>query len=487
MDREDLCDFRLLGDGNIGRIYTADFTGNRDGRTISTCVAVKAIVEKATQKQIEDFVREAETRANFKHENILSLIGVISKEEPLSLIYDYYEFGDLHEYLLRHSPNFSDAHADGDCQPLEHNDLLLVATQIASGMSYLSTHSFVHKDIAARNCIIADNGIIKITDISGISDMYAGDYYRIPGRLPMPVRWMSAESLSHSVFTTSSDVWSYGVLLWEIFSYGNRPYFGLSNYQAMQQVVNYETLSIPDGCPENIFDIMERCWSKEPTARPTFSEIYNQLKSLNDKLFDGSVTNSLQKNSNHSFRSSNSRDINRGGFNRNSLSSCSHNGSLHSTHSSSNQSLDSSHHPASSLRSRDNLPPPSDMSFSVSMNSHIPTARRSHHSLPKDIRCMQSREGYYSHILPLHNGHRSLPRDGHYSALPDNRLVHMRQYQHPASYISSQPSYPNSLSCPPVSVLSRQSSSRASSHTPSGKSNMRVEGYNSASGSHVYL
>ena len=125
--------------------------------------------------------------------------------------------------------------------------------------------------------------------------------------------------------------------------------------------------------------------------------------------------------------------------------------------------------------------------LSVSMNSHIPPARRSRHSLPKDIRCMQSRESYYSHILPLHNGHRSLPRDGHYSALPDNRLVHMGQYQHPASYISSQPSYPNSLSCPPISVLSRQSSSRASSHAPSAKSNVRAEGYNFALGSHVYL
>ena len=232
---------------------------------------------------------------------------------------------------------------------------------------------------------------------------------------------------------------------------------------------------------------MEKCWSKEPAARPTFSKICNQLKSLNDKLFDGSLTNSLQKNSNHSCRSSNSRDINRVGFNRNFLSSYSHNRSFHSPHSSSNQSLDSSHHPVSSLRSRDNLPPRSDVTFSVSMNSHIPPAKRSHHSLPKDFRWMQSREGYYSHMLPLHNGHRSLPRDGHYSVLPDNRLVHMGQYQHPASYISSQPSYPRSLSCPPVSVLSRQSSSLASSHAPSTKSNVRAEGYNSASGSNVYL
>ena len=117
------------------------------------------------------------------------------------------------------------------------------------------------------------------------------------------------------------------------------------------------------------------------------------------------------------------------------------------------------------------------MSFSVSMNNHIPPARRSHHSLPKDIRCMQSRESYYIHMLLLHNGHRSLPKDGHYSALPTNRLVHMGQYQHTGSYISPQPSYANSLSCPPVSALSRQSSSAASSHAPSGKSNMMVEGY----------
>ena len=185
------------------------------------------------------------------------------------------------------------------------------------------------------------------------------------------------ESLSHSVLTTSSHVWSYGVLLWEIFLYGNRPCFGLSNFQAKQQVVIYETLSIPDVCPENTFDIVVRCRSKEPTAISTFSEIYNQLKSLNDKLFDGTVTNSLQKNSNHSLRSSNSRDVNHGGFNRDSLLSCSHNHSLHSPNSSSSQSPDSSHHAALSLRNHNNLPPPSNMFFSLLMNSHIPLSGRS--------------------------------------------------------------------------------------------------------------
>ena len=177
----------------------------------------------------------------------------------------------------------------------------------------------------------------------------------------------------------------------------------------MQQVIIYETLSIPDDCPRNIFDIIERCWSKESTARPTFSEIYNQLKSLYDKPFDGSLTSSLQKISVRSLRSSNSRNINRGGFNRNSLLSCSHNRSLLSPHSSSSQSLDSSRHRALSLKSHDNLPPPSNIFFSHSMNSHIPLARWSQHSLTKVISYKKPREIYYSHILPLHNGQCSLP------------------------------------------------------------------------------
>ena len=124
--------------------------------------------------------------------------------------------------------------------------------------------------------------------------------------------------------------------------------------------------------------------------------------------------------------------------------------------------------------------------FLFTMNKHIPPARRSHSSIPKDIRYMQSHEGYFGRILP-HNGHHSLPKDGYYSAEPDNNLAHKGQYKHRVSYLSSQPSEENSLSWPPVPELSRQSSSWVSSHAPSGKSNMRMDEYNSTLGSHVSL
>lgn len=514
LHREDLCDFRLLGDGSIGRIYTADYTGSRDGRTFTACVAVKAIIEKATQKQIKDFVREAETRANFKHENILALIGVISKEEPLSLIYEYFEYGDLHEYLLKHSPNFSDAHADGDCEPLEYADLLVIATQIASGMSYLSTHAFVHKDLAARSCLVGDSGIIKITDISGLSDMYASDYYRAPGCQPLPVRWMSPESISHSSFSTASDVWSYGVLLWEVFSYGSRPYFGLSNFQAMERICDFECLVLPEGCPIAIFNIMERCWMNDANSRPTFVEVYNQLKCLSDH----SINSNIQVNhdvSLHSLRSSLSnshREGPHGGdmYNRGSLSSSSH---MHSH--SSNHSISSSQHPAS-IHSHDVSIPPSLASMSISippsiMNDHrmTPPVRNGHHSLPKDMRHVNNDRLAMSRDGMSREGHHSLPRDTRYhvtkydSRPPSNNHhpvqppLHSNGYHGASSYVSSLPSYPPSLNCPPVStVFSRQSSSRASSRKASAISygrdegpllhNGRGDGYASAN-SHTFL
>ena len=152
-------------------------------------------------------------------------------------------------------------------------------------MSYLSSHAFVHRDLAARNCLIAEQGMVKISDFSGLCDMYAGDYYRAPGRPPLPVRWLSPEAISELNFSTSSDVWSFGVLLWEIFSYGSRPFFGCSNYQAMELIMDDfdELLPCPDRCPDPIYDIIATdCWQVAPEERATFPEIYNKLKSMND-------------------------------------------------------------------------------------------------------------------------------------------------------------------------------------------------------------
>ncbi|XP_012566967.1 muscle, skeletal receptor tyrosine protein kinase isoform X1 [Hydra vulgaris] len=445
IDRADLCDFRLLGDGSLGCVYSADYTGNKDGKTFTECVAVKSIINKALPKQIEDFVREAETRANFKHENVVALVGVISKEEPLSLIYEYTEFGDLHEYLLRHSPNFSDAHANDNCDPLEFSDLLAISTQVANGMAYLSSHAFVHKDLAARNCLVAENGLIKISDFSGLSDMYASDYLRSTEHSPLPIRWMSPESLCQLVsssntvsFSSASDIWSYGVLLWEIFSYGSRPYYGLSNSQCMQLIMDYKLLSCPTGCSAAIYNIMIECWSKDASVRCGFIEICNKLKCYGDIISHNKSSrqssNSLQSN-NSVQRSANSLQSHRSDF------------SINKMHKTSN-----------------------GVSYAYQQLER-PTMNGYFHERRSSIRGSPSQQvGIVEmdfEFLPL-------------SSLPHNR-------QPPPSFVSSY--YPPSMNCPPASaVLSQPShSSHCSSSCNRSGCSYKSPSSSCVDNSHIYL
>lgn len=271
-----------MGEGNFGRVYSAEMIINRDGKTYTGSVAVKILIEKATNKQTEDFIREAETRINFKHENVVALIGVIMKEEPFCLAYEYTEFGDLHEHLLLHSPNFSGAHASDDCEPLDYIDLVDICTQICSGMLYLSSQSFVHKDLATRNCLVAENGLIKICDFSGLRDLYAGDYYRVPARPPIPARWMSPESLSLNSYSSASDIWSFGIVMWEVFSYGLQPHFGYSNQEVIIRIRSGQHLPCPDGCSMAVYSVMKECWIEDPAKRPGFQKLLDSLKCLNE-------------------------------------------------------------------------------------------------------------------------------------------------------------------------------------------------------------
>lgn len=204
------------------------------------------------------------------------------KEEPLCLLYEYTEFGDLHEHLLLHSPNFSGAHAGDDCEPLDYSDLIDICTQICTGMAFLSSQSFVHKDLATRNCLVAENGIIKISDFSGLRDLYAGDYYRVAARPPIPVRWMSPENLLLSCYSSASDVWSYGVVMWEVFSYGLQPHFGYSNQEVIVRIQSRQHLPCPDGCPASLFSIMKECWIEDPAQRIGFKDVRDKLTSLNE-------------------------------------------------------------------------------------------------------------------------------------------------------------------------------------------------------------
>ncbi|RXG73056.1 Inactive tyrosine-protein kinase transmembrane receptor ROR1, partial [Armadillidium vulgare] len=254
-----------LGEGAFGKVYRGELEGVVPNGN-SVLVAIKTLKENATAKTRQDFHREVELMTDLRHPNIVCLLGVVIKEEPMCM-------GDLHEFLISHSPR-SDVSAcsdDGVSQVvLEQQDMLVIATQIAAGMEYLASHHYVHRDLASRNCLVGDNLTVKISDFGLSRDIYSSDYYRVQSKSLLPVRWMPPESILYGKFTTESDVWSFGVVLWEIFSYGLQPYYGYNNQEVIEMIRSRHLLPCPDDCLPRIYVLMVECWHETANRRPTF-------------------------------------------------------------------------------------------------------------------------------------------------------------------------------------------------------------------------
>ena len=395
-------------------------------------------------------------------------------------------------------------------------------------MSYLSSHAFVHRDLAARNCLIADQGMVKISDFSGLCDMYAGDYYRAPGRPPLPVRWMSPEAISHMNFSAASDVWSFGILLWEIFSYGSRPFFGLSNYQAMEHILDNELLPSPDQCPMSIFEIIADCWHVNTDERITFPEIYNKLKSMNEvvsSLHSSSIGKLHQQQYSPDMNSSTHRthlhdqdmpllpnDVGVGGDIHSPIHSItpssirkhhhpshqqrdvplgSYRSSLHSRHSSNPSVHSVGHHPgAASIHSSSmtSQPRSNHTHYNHSGREPVSSVRSSnahhlHHSLPRDgFHSVSEHHSHSSYMhnhnqYPMHNMNNTAGGAGdHRSTISSSVASSHRMHPMGAYSASNTPSYPPSLTGPPASsVFSRQSSSH-----PSSKASGSIKSYESS-------
>lgn len=188
------------------------------------------------------------------------------------MVFEYMEWGDL-AGVLRGSK--------GGGRPgptLTEPVLLHVALQVARGMQYLASRRFVHRDLAARNCLVGANLAVKIADFGMSRDVYTCDYYKMGGERPMPVRWMSPESIVYARFTHESDVWSYGVVLWEIYSRGKQPFYGHNNDGATRLILKGIVLVPPEDCPRFACELMRACWKSDPRDRITFDEICRKLE-----------------------------------------------------------------------------------------------------------------------------------------------------------------------------------------------------------------
>lgn len=267
-----------LGEGAFGKVYKGEVnTGNPNEPPF--LVAIKTLKENATPKTQGDFRREVELMTDLRHCNIVCLLGVILKGEPLCMLFEYMTQGDLHEFLISHSPRADVAGSDEGSRVLGQAEFLHIAIQIATGMEYLSSHHYVHRDLAARNCLVGDNLTVKISDFGLSRDIYSSDYYRVQSKSLLPVRWMPPESILYGKFTTESDVWSFGVVLWEIYSYGLQPYYGYSNQEVIDMIRSRQLLPCPEDCPSGLYSLMTECWHEVPNRRPHFPDINSSLLS----------------------------------------------------------------------------------------------------------------------------------------------------------------------------------------------------------------
>ncbi|XP_075381060.1 high affinity nerve growth factor receptor [Mycteria americana] len=269
-----------LGEGAFGKVFLAECYNLLPAQE-KMLVAVKALKE-VTESARLDFQREAELLTVLQHEHIVKFYGVCTEGEPLIMVFEYMKHGDLNRFLRSHGPD-AKILEQGQGQPrgqLTLSHMLQIATQIASGMVYLASLHFVHRDLATRNCLVGHDLVVKIGDFGMSRDIYSTDYYRVGGRTMLPIRWMPPESILYRKFTTESDIWSFGVVLWEIFTYGKQPWYQLSNTEAIECITQGRELERPRTCPSEVYAVMQSCWQREPQQRRPIKEIHSRLQAL---------------------------------------------------------------------------------------------------------------------------------------------------------------------------------------------------------------
>ena len=282
-------EIRELGMGQFGKVILAETVGlsakdlrlseSDDDKSKSTLVAVKKLKSDAPNATKEAFEKEVNFMSRLTDRNVIRTLGVCYEDTPFIMM-EYMEKGDLNHYLQKFKTlSRTDSEPQGQ---ITTRTLVHIATQIASAMKYLASHNFVHRDLATRNCLVGPNYLVKISDFGMSRSLYDSHYYRIHGRFVLPVRWMSYECF-YGKFSQKSDVWAFGVTMWEIFTLAKgQPYRDMSDKQVVEDALkgkNRNKLAKPDMCPLEVYKIMLECWAHNSKQRATFEKLFQLLTS----------------------------------------------------------------------------------------------------------------------------------------------------------------------------------------------------------------
>ncbi|XP_078579951.1 tyrosine-protein kinase Fer-like isoform X2 [Branchiostoma floridae x Branchiostoma japonicum] len=267
LSHDDVIIGEKLGRGNFGDVMRGVLKDDKTPVAVKTC-------RETLPKQVKDkFLMEARILKQYDHPNIVRLIGVCSQRHPVYIVMELVPNGDFLTFLRNQGGT------------LTTNQLVQMSLDAASGMAYLEAKNCIHRDLAARNCLVGNNNAVKISDFGMSREEEDGVYNVSGGMKQIPIKWTAPEAMNYGRYTTESDVWSYGVLLWEVFSLGSTPYPGMTNQAAREKIEHGYRMSAPENCPQEVYEVMLSCWKYQCSERPLFSDIETILQRLSKLKF----------------------------------------------------------------------------------------------------------------------------------------------------------------------------------------------------------
>ncbi|XP_046737131.1 tyrosine-protein kinase Fer isoform X4 [Diprion similis] len=264
LNNDDVVLLDKIGRGNFGDVYKAQLKSSKIDVAVKTCKVT------LPDEQKKKFLQEGRILKQYDHPNIVKLIGICVQKQPIMIVMELVPGGSLLTYLRKNASTIT------------QREQLRMCKDAAAGMCYLESKYCIHRDLAARNCLVGYESIVKISDF-GMS-REEEEYIVSDGMKQIPIKWTAPEALNFGKYTSLCDVWSYGVLIWEIFSKGGTPYSGMSNSKAREKIDAGYRMPIPEGTPDEIYRLMLRCWEYEPEKRPHFEQIYTVVDTLSQAL-----------------------------------------------------------------------------------------------------------------------------------------------------------------------------------------------------------